>query len=154
MIYDSFGNKNLYVNTHPLFRKAFEYLENYLKNPIAPGRYEICGNDLFVMVQDYETRDEGLLEAHDEYIDIQCMISGSELVYYTNRDYLNNTVSHDAQKDLIFFGEYSKCSELVLAKGEFMIFFPNDAHKPAMAVMGERAFVKKLVFKVKADYKG
>ena len=57
MILDKVSNSQSYVNTHPLFAKAFEYLEEYLKNPVAPGKYEICSEDLYVVVQEYETRE-------------------------------------------------------------------------------------------------
>ena len=148
MIFDSFSNKSSYLSTNPLFEKAFDYLENYLKNPVAPGRYEICGKDLFVMVQNYETRDEGLFEAHDQYIDIQCMISGTENVYYANRNNLQVLEEYDENKDVAFYKDSDGCVEFLLRDGEFMIFFPQDAHKPAMAVNGKNDVVK-LVFKVK-----
>ena len=44
MILDKISNSKYYLNTHPLFAKAFEYLEAYFKNPIEPGKYEICGS--------------------------------------------------------------------------------------------------------------
>ena len=150
MILDTFDNKKSYLNTHPLFAKAFEYLEEYLKNPKAAGKYEICGSDLFVMIQDYETRDEGLLEVHDKYVDIQCMINGTEKVYYASRASLVPSCAYDADKDVMFLNDSDACDELLLRSGEFMIFFPQDAHKPAMAY-GDKQFVKKLVFKVKSD---
>ena len=148
MIYDSFSNKSSYLITHPLFEKAFEYLENYLKNPVAPGNYEICGKDLYVVVQNYETRDEGLFEAHNQYIDIQCMIKGTEKVYYANRESLELSFDYDENKDVMFYKDSDDCVEFLLRDGDFMVFFPQDAHKPAMAVNGKKGVVK-LVFKVK-----
>ena len=59
MILDKLYNAHNYINIHPLFGKVVEFVDNYLKNPIAPGTYEICGQDLFVKVQNYETREEG-----------------------------------------------------------------------------------------------
>ena len=49
---------------------------------LALGKYEICSEDLYVVVQEYETREEGLLEVHNKYIDIQCMVEGIEKIYY------------------------------------------------------------------------
>ena len=148
MIYDSFSNKSNYFKTHPLFEKAFEYLDEFIKAPMAPGRYEICGDDLFVVVQSYETKDEGLLEAHDKYIDIQCMISGTEKVSYANREGLETAVAYDADKDLLVLKNTDSCTDFVLRAGEFMIFYPADAHRPAITA-SEKSKVIKLVFKVK-----
>lgn len=150
MILDKICNKEYYINTHPLFAKAFEYAEAYLKNPVEPGMYEICGQDLFVKVQDYETREEGFLEVHDKYIDIQCMIEGVEKVYYTERQGLESACEYDENEDALFLKDGEDCVEFLFQAGEFAVFFPWDAHKPAMCV-GEKARAKKLVFKVKVQ---
>ena len=148
MIFDKIVNYHYYVNTHPLFEKAFEYVENYLKDPVAPGIYEICGKDLFVKVQDYETREEGFFEVHDQYIDIQCMVEGAEMVYYTEREGLIPAAPYDAKEDAQFLLNRDDCLEFLFRAGEMAVFFPNDAHKPAMQIT-EKARAKKLVFKVK-----
>ncbi len=150
MILDKLYNAHNYINIHPLFGKVFEFVEGYLKNPIAPGTYEICGQDLFVKVQNYETREEGFLEVHDEYIDVQCMIAGMEKVYYTESKELTPACDYDENEDVLFLKDREGCVEFLFQAGEFAVFFPWDAHKPAMCV-GEKARAKKLVFKVKVQ---
>lgn len=148
MILDKFGNKDYYVNAHPLFERAFAYIGEYLKNPAEPGVYEICGDDLFVKVQEYETREEGFLEIHDRYIDIQYMLEGAEKVYYTESEGLEPACAYDEKEDVLFFKDREGCVEFLFEAGYFAIFFPNDAHKPSMKV-GEKAGARKLVFKVR-----
>jgi YhcH/YjgK/YiaL family protein len=150
MILDKISNSSSYVNTHPLFAKAFAYLEDYLKNPVAPGKYEICGDDLYVMVQDYETREEGLLEVHRKYIDIQCMVEGVEKMYYAQFQDLEAEADYDEKGDAQFLKEFDNCLEFLFKAGDFAIFFPQDAHKPSMNPDG-KVNAKKLVFKVKLD---
>ena len=58
MILDKAYNAKYYLSVHPLFSKVMEYLEAYLEKPVPAGVYEICGKDLFVKVQDYETREK------------------------------------------------------------------------------------------------
>ena len=150
MILDKVSNSKSYVNTHPLFAKAFEYLEEYLKNPVEPGKYEICGQDLYVSVQEYETREEGLLEAHNQYIDIQCMVEGVEKIYYAERQELEAETAYDENADVQFLKDTDDCLEFLFRAGEFAVFFPQDAHKPSMNAAG-KAKAKKLVFKVRVD---
>lgn len=148
MILDKTYNAKYYLSMHPLFPKAMEFLEAYLENPVPAGIYEICGKDLFVKVQDYETRENGFLEVHDHYIDVQCMIAGTEKVYYTERKGLEPACDYDENEDALFLQDRNGCIEFLFHGGEIAIFFPWDAHKPAMCV-GEKTQAKKLVFKVK-----
>jgi len=150
MIFDKISNSKSYVNTHPLFAKAFAYLESYLKNPVSPGKYEICGEDLYVMVQDYETRDEGLLEVHRKYIDIQCMVEGVEKMFYAQLEDLEAETEYDEKADAQFLKDSDSCLDFLFKAEDFAIFFPQDAHKPAMK-LEENANVRKLVFKVRLD---
>lgn len=148
MILDKIENKDYYINIHPLFAKAFAYIDEYLKNPVGTGTYEICGDDLFVKVQDFETREEGFLEAHDRYIDIQWIIEGVEKVYYTERQGLEPVCEYNEADDYILFKDGECSVEFLFQAGYFAIFFPVDAHKPSIK-LSEKARVKKLVFKVR-----
>lgn len=148
MILDTWKNRDYYVNAHPLFQVAFEYIEEYLKKPVAPGVYEIRGKDLFVKVQEYDTRTEGYLEVHDQYIDIQYMVEGLERVEYAYREGLKPAMPYDEKEDAQFLEDGKECLEFFLKPESFVIFFPDDAHKPAMCIdIPQNA--KKLVFKVK-----
>ena len=150
MIFDKVSKSKTYVNIHPLFAKAFAYLEDYLKNPVAPGKYEICGDDLYVTVQDYETRDEGKLEVHRKYIDIQCMVEGVEKMDYAQFEDLEVETEYDEKCDAQFLKDSDSGMEFLFRAGDFAIFFPQDAHKPGIKV-GSKAKAKKLVFKLRID---
>ena len=149
MILDKYENKDLYVGIHPKFAKCFEYVEEYMKNPVPAGTYEIEGRDLYVMVQDSETRLEGFLETHKKYIDVQVLISGEEMVYCDWGYGLETETPYNEEKDFEFFKDREDKIEFVFAGGEFMILFPHDAHKPAMIYGDKQTVCKKLVFKVK-----
>lgn len=148
MILDTWNNRSYYANTHPLFPEAFAYIEEYLKNPVMPGIYEIRGKDLFAKVQEYETRTTGYLEVHDEYIDIQFMVEGIERVEYAYRDGLEAAMPYNEKEDALFLKDCDKGFSFDLTSGSFAIFFPGDAHKPAMCVDMPKA-AKKVVLKVK-----
>ena len=102
------------------------------------------------MVQEYETREEGLLEVHNKYIDIQCMVEGIEKIYYAQRQELEAETEYDEKGDAQFLKDSDNCLEFLFRAGDFAIFFPQDAHKPSMNAAG-KAKAKKLVFKVRLD---
>lgn len=149
MILDKLENKDLYVKAHPLFEKAFGFVEEYLKNPVQPGDYPICGEDLFARVLSYDTRADGLYEVHNKYIDIQYIAQGEERVAYGRREDFAPG-EYDAKGDFMFLEGDHKRLEFVLNQGEFVIFFPEDAHKPSLDVE-DTGKVVKVVLKVKAE---
>ncbi len=148
MIFDNIRNKDLYAKAHPLFEKAFGFIEEYLQNPKEVGQYPICGDDLFAKVMDYETRSEGLYEVHNKYIDIQFIARGAERVFYGNRCDFTETEYHE-DGDYMFLEEDKQRLVFDLQQGEFAIFFPEDAHKPSMDTDTKNQVVK-VVLKVKA----
>ena len=148
MILDKIANKELYANIHPMFKAAFEFLDNYLKNPVAPGRYEICGEDLFVKIDEATTREEGYYEVHDKYIDLQVIVEGEEKVLCDWRENLAPATEYNEDDDYMFLNDGEGNIEFTFKAGDFMVLYPWDAHKPSMAINGP-APIKKLVFKVK-----
>ena len=146
MILDKLKNKDLYVKAHPLFEKAFGFIEEYLKNPKEPGEYHICGDELFARVLAYDTRPEGQYEVHNKYIDIQFIAEGAERVCYGRRGDFAET-QYDEAGDFMFLAGDNQKLEFVLSKGEFAVFFPEDAHKPSLDVDTTKQ-VTKVVLKV------
>ena len=147
MILDLIKNKDLYVKAHPLFEKAFEFIEEYLKNPLEPGEYKICGDDLLARIMEYNTREDGLFEVHNKYIDIQYIAEGAERIAYGRREDFT-PLEYDAEGDFLFLEGRREKLEFVLSEGEFVVFFPEDAHKPSLD-LEETQKVKKVVLKVK-----
>lgn len=148
MIYDSWKNRAMYEKQHPLFAEGFAFIEQCIRSFPKPGIYEINGKDLFAMVQDFTTRQEGYYETHERYIDIQYMAEGKELVYIAQRNELTAKETYDPAEDVRFYEDDDLQSRFVFNAGSFVIFFPDDAHKPSMA-LGAPANAKKIVLKVK-----
>src|SRR4030067_694981 len=78
MILSTLSQSSRYATLHPLFPRAFEYIRNTDLLVLAPGRYPIAGDDLFVIVEHVpgRTRAEAKLECHRRYIDIQLVLEG------------------------------------------------------------------------------
>jgi YhcH/YjgK/YiaL family protein len=147
MIIDKIEKSELYKNLHPGFQKAFEFINDNDISSLEDGKYEIEGDNIFALVQEYNTKDkeDAKLEGHIKYIDIQYINFGKELVGVAP---LNEQaiVSNDAEKDYAFYD--GEASFIKLEKGMFAIFFPHDLHMPGIKI-NESTKVKKVVVKVK-----
>ena len=146
MVIDHLKNAALYAGMHPRMKDAFRYLQKTDFSKIEPGRYEIDGADLFVLIQHYDPklREKARWEAHRKYIDVQYVLSGSELFGYAPLERLSS-VAYDEAKD---FHELKGNGDFLQAPaGTFLILFPQDAHMPGIAGPASQ-FVKKIVVKI------
>jgi biofilm protein TabA len=146
MIFDHISNSHLYVALNPRIKNAFEYIRQNDLLSIGVGRYEIDGQNLYAMVQQYNTKPikDGSWEAHRRYIDLQYLVQGMERIGYCNIHRLFQG-AYDASRDYLPLqgeGDYA-----TLREGDFAIFFPEDAHMPGIA-LDVPVPIKKLVIKV------
>ncbi|MFC4874184.1 YhcH/YjgK/YiaL family protein [Negadavirga shengliensis] len=149
MVIDTLSNAGKYSCLHPLFGKAFEYIQSQDLETIAPGNYEIDGDSLKAAVFDKigKTKAESLqkFECHNKYIDIQVCIRGNEQIGWKPRQTCHDLkVEYNPEKDVSFYNDEPDMY-FQLTGQQFVIFFPEDVHAP-MISEGE---VKKLVIKVK-----
>ena len=146
MIKDNIKNAKNYINISENLKKGFEWIENNDLKTLPDGRYEITDN-IYANVQTYMTKDDAPYEAHRDYADIQYMIKGEENCGVCNYADCSVNEKYNKEKDIEFLS-CDKNEELYNLKEEnFFVFFPNDAHKPALKV-NQNAEVKKVIVKV------
>ena len=147
MILDSIDNVKHYRNLSESIKKAFEFIEEIDFSTIEPGRYNVDGDNIFALVSEYYTKPlpEARPEAHEQYLDIQYMISGSEIIGYSLLEDQNVAVPYDVEKDLVFYK--SNLDVVTLKEGMFAVFFPNEIHAPGLTDDAPEQ-VKKVVVKV------
>ncbi len=147
MIIDKIENSKLYLGINTKFEKAFKYLISTDLINLPSGKYQIENDDIFAIVQDYQTKDrsEGKLEGHIKHIDVQYIISGIEHIGVTTLKNQTPIIINE-EEDYIF---YEGDSNLVrMDSGMFAIFFPHDLHMPGVK-LDKASFVKKVVVKLK-----
>lgn len=146
MIIDRLKNASLYFGLHKRLAVAFSYLQNTDFAEVEPGRYEVEGANIYVLVQQYESKpkEKGRWEAHRRYMDIQYIWKGEEFFGYAYLDDLT-TVSYDENKDFVTLE--GKGDFVTLRSGSFVIVGPQDAHLPGIAISTPK-LVKKIVVKV------
>ena len=150
MIIDSIENSSLYEGLGEKITKALNYLKENDFKKLTNGRYQIDGTDVYATVSRYKTKpiEEGKWEAHKNYIDIQFIASGTELIGYSFLKDMNAKTEYNPEKDVQFFeggGQPAK-----VEKDTFVILFPSDAHMPGIKV-NEPEDVIKVVVKVKTQ---
>lgn len=136
---------------HPLLQKCIKYLRDTDFSTMTPGRYELDGDKVFVLVQNYFTEPSEIrkAESHERYIDIQYVARGEENMGFA-------LVSGEAQieedllleKDIAFYGQIENQNELILSQGVYVILFPWDIHQPA-CISKRPSFVTKIIIKIK-----
>ena len=147
MILDTLANWKKYAWNLDRFRRGLEYIEGL--TPDAPiGTHRIDDDDLYCMVQSYETTPvEGHeFEAHRDYADIQFMLDGEESILWAPRPSL--TITKPYKPDIEFYALTPAPTDLVLSAGRFCVFLPDDAHAPCIA-HGTPVKVRKAVVKVR-----
>ena len=149
MILDNIKNAETYYNLSARIQTAFEYLKQTDLKALECGKHSICGDDIYISVQEYNTKplEEGKWEAHRQYIDIQFMIKGSEDMGCTDVEPLIPVTEYDEEKDLIFF-KNAEGNFFEVRENCFAIFFPQDAHMPCLSV-DKSTLIKKAIVKIR-----
>jgi len=148
MIFDAIENAKKYSGLGEKFKMAFNFLLTTEFDSATDPKIEIDGDNIFALVQTYETRSQEYArwEKHEKYVDIQYMVSGTENIGFVLSDYLEVLEDYNDETDVEFLegdGDF-----LQLNSGEFVIFFPDDAHMPGLAVETKEK-VYKVVVKIK-----
>jgi YhcH/YjgK/YiaL family protein len=147
-----------YGSLSPALAAAVAWIGGGVWRLLPDGRHEPReaipaegGTPLFyASISSYDAKDaaECRYETHRRFIDVQILLSGREAVDVRSPVGLPVTVPYDPEKDITFFGEAEGGAHRVhLEPGVAAVFFPDDAHKPCIAIDADVA-VRKIVVKV------
>ncbi len=130
-------------------RLGIQYMAEHDLNSLATGKYKIDGDNVYFEVVEIETAesDKKLFEAHKNHIDIHITLEGEEWFGYAPVKDMKEAQEYNAEKDTTF---YKKGDGVYLQapKGQFILFMPEDAHKPGI-YFHQQGRVKKIIIKVK-----
>lgn len=152
MITDSI--KNLRRYSLPNTDEILKFIAEHDCANLPDGEMEINGRQLFVRIMSYMPKpaSENRFEIHRNYADVQYAVTGSELIQTARVKDLTPLTDYDHQGDYQFFKTFDKAIiDLIIHSGEFVVFYPQEAHRPSCAYEGFRGLVKKLIFKVKIN---
>ena len=146
MVKDLLAHSDRYRALGPRFARAFDFARSTDFTALADDTYPVGGDDVRALVQRYTTRPahERRWEAHRSHIDLQMVVQGEELVGVAP---LTRLIAepYDPDRDLLFLT--GEGDSVTLRPGEFMLLWPEDGHRPAVAI-AEPSPVLKVVFKI------
>lgn len=144
MILDSLEHLGNYTKLHAGIATVVKFLANHDLKALPLGRCDIDGDNVFVSVNSYATKEAPKVEFHKTYADIQVILEGHEQIGWMPRQDLQNVTLYDIEKDIAFGDGTTQKMEAI--PGRFFVFFPEDAHQPGI---GNGNSVKKAVFKIR-----
>ena len=147
-LHPTVNKDSFYVAYHrnpKLWDAAFAFLRDSNLKEIKPGKYPIIGDQVFANVTEAPShaREEVKWESHKNYIDLQYIISGKEMIGI--EDTSKATITKPYTTDVINYTAEGKY--YISDPDQFFLFFPNNAHRPTIKVDGYDV-VKKIVIKI------
>ena len=131
MEFGTIGNEHKHDLTRETFQTAFAFLHRDDLGALPEGWIEL-GGGVRASVQHYATMDPATLafETHEKFFDIQYLVEGEELLGVCTRQGLTVRTPYDAENDVTFYEEPALSGRVLLRGGDYVIFAPEDAHKP------------------------
>lgn len=129
-------------------KSLFEWLKTC--RDVAPGeKVEFLGDKLFAKTlrQDTGARDAFKWESHREYVDLQYILGGGEIVEWASAAKLVADGAYDEKTDFQFYAAADADARLAMQDGLFTFLFPSDGHKPLVAD-GAHRYVHKVIAKI------
>lgn len=148
MILDALENRARYYALGPRIERAFEHILSTDWTTVEPGIHLLEERDIFVNVMevDLKRKPDAKLEIHDEYIDIQVLVTGREEAFgwSERKDLAQPIAPFSREKDIQLFDDVPQ-TYYTLRQGQFTMLFPEDGHAP---MVGEGR-VRKIIVKVR-----
>lgn len=131
---------------------AWEAVALFLKekdmNALPLGRNEI-GAGAYANVAEYETKLQNMYELHRQYIDVQLLARGCEVVFVADKEQAHKPqCKFNEEGDFILYADADNARRVVVSPDSYQIFYPSDAHKPCMSMDGQPQSVRKVCVKV------
>jgi len=138
-----------YEGLNPNFPKAFAFLSRPDLAGLPDGKHEIDGEKAWAVLSSYNSREyaEGKYETHREYVDVQFLISGEELIYWNDAAEMSST-GYAADCDKENYADPASPVCIRMEPGNALVLFSRDAHKANCRVSAVSP-VRKVLLKIK-----
>lgn len=137
---------------HPVLQQALTLAIAANPQEKTPGRYALQGENIFMNVMHFTTQspEQKKAELHQQYIDIQMLLSGEERILFGTTDSARQCEEMHIEDDYQLCSQIADEQAMVLKPGKFVIFMPGEPHKPGCVVQAPMD-IKKVVIKVRAS---
>lgn len=132
-------------------REGFKFLSENDIAELSPGRHAVWGDNLYAVVSEYDTQPkrERRPEAHRNYLDIQYIAAGEEMIGSAPLEAAGE-IAEDClkERDVVYYKSVGRETETTFSAGMFAVYFPWDVHRPNCSVGENAANVRKVVVKL------
>lgn len=131
-------------------KSALDYIRQCDVSVLEPGRHEVQGTDMYMMVFDGVTKPVSELraESHFQYTDIHYVVEGEERIGFAPNGMGFEVVQDLRDQDALLYERVPGEMMLQLKKGDFVVLFPGEVHRPWVCAE-QCAPLRKLVVKLK-----
>lgn len=149
MILDRFDRVDLYFKPGSAMHKAVCFARDAAA-ALPDGVHLIDEKRLKANVESYETRpaDERRFEAHRCYGDVQVMLEGEERQDFASGGMVESAIDYNPEKDVEFFKTPPAFTSVHLQPGWFVVYQPQELHRPGAAAEGGPCRIRKVCMKV------
>jgi len=149
MIYDKIENIVHYDTTNTILKKAIKSILNKEFLKFGEGKTTLDGEKLYAMKVDLTLKpiENGIFEAHKNYIDIHVPLNNSEDVEVAFVETLQITSPYDEEGDCLL-GNSDATVSVYLTPGTFLLVYPDDAHKVGVTKNQSSSSYQKVIYKV------
>ncbi|MEH0875054.1 YhcH/YjgK/YiaL family protein [Pectobacterium cacticida] len=118
-------------------------------NMLPEGRYQPDGAEWFYNIGTVNTAPRATrhTEFHSNYLDIQLILEGEEIIGYGLND-VHGQPAFERKPDLYILDNPQVPHQIHLRAGDFVTFYPGEPHQALCAINDSPASVKKAVFKI------
>lgn len=153
MILGDLTSKNFFKGLPQVLAEICFKLNEMDLQSLETGRHDLT-DTIYMNVMEFETSEASSKKAelHHKYIDIQVLISGSELIEYgVNEPDLSTYTDYNDNDDYQLTPDIPNKSAVYLTPKMFAVFFPYEPHKPGCIARTAPELIKKLVVKVPVE---
>jgi YhcH/YjgK/YiaL family protein len=148
MILDSLDHRDCYKDI-PGLKDILDAIASIHKENMLTEKLVIDGENSFINPVSFTTKNlsETRFEAHRKYADIHCVIEGTEEIIVSDIRNVKEIESFSLERDIGFY-QGDNGTICILKPGDFLVCFPQDAHRVAIAP-GNPSPITKVVGKLR-----
>ena len=142
------------TNSSEIKRKvdlALGYLRHMKVSVEDVGKKVFINDSFYYSVLEYTTKPEyeTELESHREHVEIQMIVKGEELINIADVSRLTLKESYIAKNDVMFWNIPERMASITLKAGDYIILYPENAHRGSIKMYEQNTEVLKIVGKIK-----
>lgn len=154
MVIDTLQHAETYMRLGKGIETTLRFFQTYQDDGAdLPAKTILDGENIFVNGVCYtsEEKPQGQLEAHKKYIDVMYVVEGEERFFYKPFAQVSRiTMPYSAEKECALAEIDAGAAQVRFSAGQFLIFFPQDAHLAAL-LWDKPCKVRKFIAKVAID---